>query len=592
LNSRYNTRKLVNILLEKIDQKTFLIIACLIVGVTSGLAAALLKKVVHFFQQEPKFLFDKLGIHFISHFTPLAGILLSLLIIKLIFSGYITKGLSNVIYSILRKNSEIPRREIFSHMLTSGVTIGMGGSAGLEAPIVVMGASIGSNFGKELKLNYKTKTLLLACGAAAGISAIFNSPIAGVIFSIEVLLPEVTVSSFIPLIISSASSAVLSKFLYSGQLFYLVTEGWQLYAIPYYILLGILCGFISLYMIKTTIYLEHLAEKYKRKYLKALIGGIILCAIIYIVPPLFGEGYSTVITLLSGHYKDLLTGSIFSSISNPEVALLIFSALIIVTKVVATSLTIDSGGNGGIIAPSLFTGAVAGFFLAHAAAYFGLIQLNHVNFIVVGMAGVLSGVLHAPLTGIFLIAEITGGYVLIVPLMIVTALSLFISRYFHPYSIYTTSLENKGIHFRSEKEKYFVQQLKLRELIETDFVKIKPYMTFRQLVEQITKTKRNLFPVIDNNEKLVGIVTLDDVREVMIDTEVYDVILVNEVMNTNFESVDISKDVNEVVRIFEEKQIWNLAVTDNNKYVGFISKSNIFNKYISIWAQHKKDDLI
>ena len=592
MNFRHNNRKLVNILREKIDQKTFLIIACLIVGVISGLAAALLKKVVHFFQQEPKFLFDKLGIHFISHFTPLAGILLSLLIIKLIFSGYISKGLGNVIYSILRKNSEIPRRNIFSHMLTSGVTIGMGGSAGLEAPIVVMGASIGSNIGKELKLNYNAKTLLLACGAAAGISAIFNSPIAGVIFSIEVLLPEVTVSSFIPLIISSASSAVLSKFLYSGQLFYLVTEGWQLYAIPYYILLGILCGFISLYMIKTTIYLEHLAEKYKRKYFKALIGGIILCAIIYIVPPLFGEGYSTVITLLSGHYKDLLTGSIFSSISNPEIALLIFSALIIVTKVIATSLTIDSGGNGGIIAPSLFTGSVAGFFLAHAAAYFGLIQLNHVNFIVVGMAGVLSGVLHAPLTGIFLIAEITGGYVLIVPLMIVTALSLFISRYFHPYSIYTTSLANKGIHFRSEKEKYFVQQLKLNELIEKDFVKIKPYMTFRQLVEQITKTKRNLFPVIDNNEKLVGIVTLDDVREVMIDTEVYDVILVNEVMNTNFESVDISKDVNEVVRIFEEKQIWNLAVTDNNKYVGFISKSNIFNKYISIWAQHKKDDII
>ncbi len=592
MNFRHNNRKLVNILREKIDQKTFLIIACLIVGVISGLAAALLKKVVHFFQQEPKFLFDKFGIHFISHFTPLAGILLSLLIIKLIFSGYISKGLGNVIYSILRKNSEIPRRNIFSHMLTSGVTIGMGGSAGLEAPIVVMGASIGSNIGKELKLNYNAKTLLLACGAAAGISAIFNSPIAGVIFSIEVLLPEVTVSSFIPLIISSASSAVLSKFLYSGQLFYLVTEGWQLYAIPYYILLGILCGFISLYMIKTTIYLEHLAEKYKRKYFKAHIGGIILCAIIYIVPPLFGEGYSTVITLLSGHYKDLLTGSIFSSISNPEIALLIFSALIIVTKVIATSLTIDSGGNGGIIAPSLFTGAVAGFFLAHAAAYFGLIQLNHVHFIVVGMAGVLSGVLHAPLTGIFLIAEITGGYVLIVPLMIVTALSLFISRYFHPYSIYTTSLANKGIHFRSEKEKYFVQQLKLNELIEKDFVKIKPYMTFRQLVEQITKTKRNLFPVIDNNEKLVGIVTLDDVREVMIDTEVYDVILVNEVMNTNFESVDISKDVNEVVRIFEEKQIWNLAVTDNNKYVGFISKSNIFNKYISIWAQHKKDDII
>jgi CIC family chloride channel protein len=592
VNFLYLARKLVIILKEKIEHKTFLIIAGLLVGVTSGLAAALLKKVVHFFQQEPKLLFSEHGLQFLSFLTPLAGILLSLLIINLIFGGHLTRGLSNVIYFILRKNSNIPPRAILSHMLTSGVTIGLGGSAGLEAPIVVMGASIGSNIARELKLNYQSRTLLLACGAAAGISAIFNSPIAGVIFAFEVLLPEVTVSSFIPLLIASASSAVLSKFLYSGQLFYLVTEGWHLYAIPYYILLGILCGFISLYMIKSSIYLEQVAEKYKRQYLKALVGGLILCLFIYIIPPLYGEGYSTVITLLSGKYNNLLSGSIFSSIPNPELALLIFSALIIVTKVIATSLTLGSGGNGGIIAPSLFTGAITGFLLAHAAAYFGLIQLNHVNFIVVGMAGVLSGVLHAPLTGIFLIAEITGGYALIVPLMIVTALSFFISRHFHPHSIYTTALAKRGILFRSEKEKYFVQQLKLNDLIENDFVKIKPDMTFRQLVEQITKTKRNLFPVVDDTEKLIGIVTLDDVREVMIDKEVYDVILVNEVMKTNFESVDINIDVNGVIQIFEEKQIWNLAVTDKNKYVGFISKSNLFNKYISIWAQHRKEEIV
>lgn len=590
MNFRYLTNKLVRILRFRIEQNTFLVLACLLVGVISGLSAAILKKVVHFFQEGPKILFDNLGLHFISHFTPLAGILLSLLIVKLIFGGYITKGLSNVIYSILRKNSEIPRRNIFSHMLTSGVTIGMGGSAGLEAPIVVMGASIGSNIAKELKLSYQSRTLLLACGAAAGISAIFNSPIAGVIFAIEVLLPEVTVSSFIPLLISSASAAVLSKFLYSEQLFYLVTEGWHLYAIPYYILLGILCGFISLYTIKTTIYLEHISALYKKKYLKAIIGGIFLCFFIYLIPPLFGEGYSTVITLLSGKYNNILSGSVFSSITNPDVALLIFSLLIILTKVVATSLTIESGGNGGIIAPSLFIGAITGFLLAHAASYFRIIELSHVNFIVVGMAGILSGVLHAPLTGIFLIAEITGGYALIVPLMIVTAISLFISRYFHKYSIYTSSLAKIGIHFRSEKEKYFVQQLKLADLIETDFVRIKPDMTFRQLVEQITRTKRNLFPVVDGDEKLIGIVTLDDVREVMIDQEVYDILLVREVMQTNFETVDLSKDVNEVVKIFEEKEIWNLAVTDNNKYVGFISKSNIFNQYISIWAEHKKQD--
>jgi len=276
---------------------------------------------------------------------------------------------------------------------------------------------------------------------------------------------------------------------------------------------------------------------------------------------------------------------------NKDISILVFTALIIFTKVLATSLTIGSGGNGGIIAPSLFTGALTGFFLAHLMNFTGITQLNHSNFIVVGMAGVLSGVLHSPLTGIFLIAEITGGYVLVVPLMIVTALAFFISKFFHPHSIYTSSLAERGIKFRSEKEKSFIQHLNLSDLVETDFLNVNPRMTLRELVDKMTHTRRNLFPVLDDEDKLVGVVTLDDIREVILDVEVQDVILVYEIMNRNFEAIDIKTDINHILDIFEEKQIWNLAVTENEKYLGFISKSNIFNKYISEMIKQQKEQI-
>jgi len=590
-NIKESIVRLIFFLKKKIEYKTFIVLASVIVGILSGLASVLLKKLVYFFQQEPRIFINELGLKFILPLTPLIGILLSVLIVNLLFGGKIEKGLSHIIYLIIRQKADVPRRKIISHLLTSGVTIGTGGSAGLEAPIVVIGASIGSNLAKGFKLNYQTRTLLLACGSAAGISAIFNSPIAGVIFAFEVLLPEITVSSFIPLLIASASSAVLSKFLYSGQLFYLVTEGWHLYAIPFYMLLGIICGLISLYVIKISFLLDRWTERFKKQYIKATIGGILLCALIYFFPPLFGEGYSSIIKLLAGNHKQLLDNSFFNSFADKDLSLIIFLALIIFTKVIATSLTINSGGNGGIIAPSLFMGALTGFILAHTIKYFGVAELNYQNFIVVGMAGVLCGVLHAPLTGIFLIAEITGGYTLIVPLMIVTALSFFISKYSHPHSIYTTALAEKGIKFRSEKEKYFNQQLKVSDLVESDFLILKPGTTLKELVKKIPLTKRNLFPVVDEKKKLIGVITLDDIREVLLDFEAHDVILIDDIMSPNFKAINLNEDINKAIEIFEESQLWNLAVTDSDEYIGFISKSNIFNKYISIWAKGQKEDI-
>jgi CIC family chloride channel protein len=326
-------------------------------------------------------------------------------------------------------------------------------------------------------------------------------------------------------------------------------------------------------------------------YIKAILGGTVLCVMILLFPSLYGEGYATVVDLLNGKYGNISSGISFDIISDKDLSLLLVLAFIIFLKVIATSLTIGSGGNGGIIAPSLFTGALTGFFLARVTSYLGIAELNQANFLVVGMAGILSGVLHAPLTGIFLIAEITGGYTLIVPLMIVAALSFFISKYFHPDSIYTTALSRRGIKFRSEKEKYFIHQTTVYDLIEKDFEPITPNLTLRELIEKIPLTHRNLFPVVDDNQRLVGIITLDDIREVMLNSEVYDIILAYELMNKNFHSIEVTTDINKVMEIFEKKQIWNLAVTINGRYVGFISKSNIFNKFISIWAAEHQEEI-
>jgi CIC family chloride channel protein len=337
--------------------------------------------------------------------------------------------------------------------------------------------------------------------------------------------------------------------------------------------------------------LESILEQFKNHYYKAVIGGLILCSLIFLLPPIYGEGYDTIIKLLASRQDELISGSFLNSIADPNLSLIIFISLIILAKVIATSLTIGSGGNGGIIAPSLFTGALTGLLIVQLTKYFGIVQLNSANFIVVGMGGVLSGVLHAPLTGIFLIAEITGGYVLIVPLMIVTAISYFVSRFFHANSIYTTSLAKMGIKFRSEKEKYFVQHISISDLVESDFDVVSPCFTLRELIAVITHTKRNIFPVVDKDNSLLGIVTLDDVREMLLDDNSYDIILVSDIMNPDIKSVDINTDINKAIEIFEKENIWNLPVTDKGKYLGFISKSNIFNRYVTVWAKQQEDGI-
>lgn len=562
-----------------IGANTFIILASIIVGIVSALAAVALKTFVHLMHRIPDYFFALSNTRIWYIILPLCGILLTVVFVKIFLKGKLEKGLGSILYSISRGSSKVDKSKMYSHVVTSGITIGLGGSAGLEAPIVITGSAIGSNIGRMLNLGYKERTLLLACGAASGIAAVFNSPIAGMIFAIEVLLTDVSIGMFIPLLISTASAIIVSKLLYSGQLFYLITNQWYYHAIPFYIILGVLCGLISVYMTRVTLYMEDFFEKRKGTYSKAIIGGLLLGILIFLFPPLFGEGYNTITCLFQGDYTNLLSKSLFSSFTSSPWVLLIVTIAIVLIKVIATSITIGSGGNGGIFAPSLFTGSLTGFGFAFLINTTGISTLHVSNFVAVGMAGIMSGVIHAPLTAIFLIAEITGGYVLFVPLMIVSALSFFISRYFEPYTIYTKKLAQRGHLFTDDKDSNILMQLQLDELIETGFVPLRVSAKFRDVIDAFTTSKRNVFPVVDKDNNFVGIVDLENIKEIMFKPELYDQLTVSDVTTTEIITIDKKENVASAMKKFESSGRWNIPVTEGSKYIGVISWSNILSYY-------------
>ncbi|AMS28012.1 hypothetical protein AEM51_00885 [Bacteroidetes bacterium UKL13-3] len=563
-----------------ISDKNFLIIAAIWVGLLAGFAAVVLKSFVHFLQHLLEGGINVRYENYLYLIYPLIGILLSVVYVKLFHKKVVfDKGLSSIIYAINKKFSNIELHKTYSHVITSALTVGFGGSAGLEAPIAVTGSALGSNTAKNLLMSKADRTLLLASGAAAGISAIFDSPITGVVFAFEVLLTEVSIPAFIPLLIASATGAVVSKIFSDGKIFYLVTDSWNIEAIPFYILLGGLCGFVSVYMIRTTLGMESFLNKRKNPYTKAVAGGIALGVLIFIFPPLYGEGYGITNKLMAGDYKSLFNNSLFFKYQDSTLFLLGFTAVMILVKVFAASITVGSGGNGGIFGPSLFTGSLLGFWFAHGVNYTRVTFLNEQNFIAVAMGGLISGVLHAPLTGIFLIAEITGGYILFIPLMIVSAMSYFIVRYFEPNSIYTKTLIERG-YIILDKDTALLSELSINSVVENDFSTLNPRQTLRELVATVSASKRNLFPVIDKHNKLVGIITMDDIREVMFKQNLYDKIRVNELMSIPKITVGQAEKMEEVMKYFEEYEVWYIPVIDEDaQYVGFISKTVVLHQY-------------
>ena len=420
----------------KISNRNFLVIAALIVGILAGLAAALLKTLTHHIED-----FLQTGFHwqykyYLYFFFPFIGILLSVMYVRrFIRKGKFETGLTPLLYTISKKSSKVEPHNIYSQIITAALTVGFGGSTGLEAPIVTSGGGIGSIVGRFLGLSYRETTMLLACGAAAGISAAFNSPIAGIVFAIEILLPEFTIPAFIPLLLASATAAVVARFFFNEQLFFLVTEGWKMNALVYYVLLAVLIGLFSIYFAKANSVIKSFFYKINHPYKRVVVGGLMLGIMVFLFPTLYGEGYITIKNLLGGNYTNVMTNSIFSEYSNLPWLVILFTAITIFAKSCATLITLGAGGNGGIFAPSLVIGGLIGFVVAFSANTLGIANLNVANFIVAGMAASLSAIMHAPLTGIFLIAEITGGYVLMVPLMITSAISYLINRSANKYSI-------------------------------------------------------------------------------------------------------------------------------------------------------------
>lgn len=580
---RFNINRLFHEFIKQrgkyISDKKFLLIASGITGALAGLSAVLLKQLVRFFQWICESGFDIKYENYLYLLYPLVGILLALLYLRLFhYKLVFDKGLSSIIYAISRKASRIELHKTYSHLITSALTVGFGGSAGLEAPIAITGSAIGSNTAKNLWMSRQDRTLLLAGGAAAGIAAVFNSPIAGVIFSFEVLLSQLSIPAFVPILIASATGAVVSKLFGTDPMFFLTTNDWDVRAVPFYVLLAMVCGTLSAYMIRTTVAVEGFFHRRKNLWHKAILGAIGLGLMLFLFPPLYGEGYGVINQLMAGNYETLLDRSLFFKYQSNETFILLFAFAIVLIKVIASSVTIGAGGNGGIFGPSLFTGAMLGFVFVRFINGFNGIQLHEANFIAVAMGGLISGVLHAPLTGIFLIAEITGGYALFVPLMIVSSISFFTTRYFEPNSIYYKVLAERGLMLK-DKDQELLSQLNLSVLIEKDFSILHPDMTLRTLVKMVSSSKRNLFPVIDANGMLEGVITLDDIRSIMFEHDKYDSTKVSDLMNAPPAVAHVNDSVYQIIEQFEKYNIWNIPVVEDEKYVGFISKSALLSRY-------------
>lgn len=562
-----------------ISNTTFVIILSVLVGILAGLAAALLKTITYRIEEHLSNLqwTDK---YYLFIVTPALGIFLSVLYLRRVLGKKkFDHGLVPILETISRRGARTEAHNIHSQIMTSALTVGFGGSAGLEAPIVSSGAAIGSNIAYYLKLNYREAMLLLACGAAAGISAVFNSPIAGMVFAIEAVMAEFAVPALIPLLIASATSAVIARIFYKEQLFFLVTEGWELESLLLYILLGILLGILSyLFMVLKKKLGNYFAKFSTRR--RFMTGGLMLGGLVFLFPSLYGEGYTVIKELLSGNYQVAVSNSLFGDYRHMEWLVIVFTLLIGLAKIPAAVITLNAGGNGGLFGPSLVSGGMIGFVFAYALNLTGWMQLPVSNFIVAGMAGSLSGVFRAPLTGIFLIAEITGGYMLMVPLMIVSALSFFISRYFSKFSIYTMEMAESGSLFvPGDKDTTILRMMKLRYLVEKNFYVLPFGDKLADHKSYLIHSKRNIFPVVDENRELKGIVMLEDVLTHFFEESRDEELTVQDLVQPAPGSVDIRDSMPDVMRKLDDKSIWMLPVTDQGKYVGFVSKSSIFNKY-------------
>lgn len=585
--------KVITLREKYIKEHTFLLILALVTGIASGFAAMLLKSLIGWISTivTSHILTDKSSALYLI--CPVVGVFIALIYVTYMVRDNISHGVTRVLYAISQKKSRLKPHNMYSSIVASSVTIGFGGSVGAEGPIVFTGAAIGSNLGSLFRLSPKLLMMLVGCGAAGGIAGIFKAPIAGMLFTIEVLMLDLTAAYIMPLLIASVSAATVA-YVFTGydlEFFFTQSEPFMMRRIPYAILLGIFCGFVSLYFTKVMNLMEGLFRQIPNKWIKFGIGSLILSTLIFLFPPLYGEGYSSINWLLDGNPQALLDSSLFFDYRNQTWVVLLILGLIVLSKVFATSATNGAGGVGGTFAPSLYVGCVAGFFFAYLINYIGFLDvpLSTKNFALMGMAGVMSGVMHAPLMAIFLTAEMTGGYQLFLPLLIVSTLSYGTIRIFLPYSIYTMRLAQAGKLLTHQKDHTVLTLLKMDSVIENDFVQVRPEMSLKDMVHVISQSHRNLFPVVSAESEFLGIVLLDDIRNIMFRPELYRRMFVRKFMSTPPAIIEVGMNMETVMKIFDDTGAWNLPVVDNGKYIGFVSKSKIFNSYRRV-LKHYTDD--
>ncbi len=570
---------------KHIKDKQFVLILSLLVGVFTALAAYVLKFLVEYIKEFLTENFDTTGANWLYLVYPVVGIFVTGLFIRKIVRDDISHGVTKILYAISRKQSRIKRHNVWSSVCASAITIGFGGSVGAEAPIVLTGSAIGSNLGSLFRMDHKTLMLLVGCGAAGAVSGIFKAPIAGVVFTLEVLMMDLTMAFLLPLLITSVTAASVSYLLTGTEAMFQfhLDYPFSLERIPYAIALGIFCGLVAWYFTRSMNWIESIFRRYKSPYVKFVIGSAMLSVLIFLFPPLYGEGYDTISLLLNGtsnaDWETVMNNSLFYGNTH---LLVLYLVLIILFKVFASSATNGGGGCGGIFAPSLFLGCIAGFVFSYVCNRFNIgdTYIPEKNFALMGMAGLMSGVMHAPLTGVFLIAELTGGYGLFLPLMIVSVCAYLTIIVFEPHSIYSMRLAQSGELITHHKDKAVLTLMNMDSVIETDFLTVRPDMDLAQMVKTISQSGRNLFPVVDARKELIGVVVLDDIRNIIFRQELYHRYHVADFMVEPRAKIITTDSMEVVMEKFDSTRSWNLPVVDeDNRYIGCVSKSKVLNTY-------------
>ena len=570
---------------KHISNKHFISIASAVIGLLTGLVAVTIKNLTHFIQELLEGEFIREINHVFYFIFPIIGLFLVLLSIKYIVKKDVEPGIPSTLYAISKLKGLMPRRMMWASLLTAPLTVGFGGSVGLEGPTVATGASIGSNFSRLFHLNQTTRTLLIGAAAAGTMASIFKAPIAAIVFAVEIFSLELTLASMIPLLLASITAVLTSYFFFGDDvlLHFQVQDKFHLSDVSFYVFLGVATSLVSIYFSKVYFGLRNFFKRFGNPYKRLLIGGILLGTVVYFIPPLFGEGFVTINNVLKGNIDAVVENNIFNTLTDNIWVVVSLLTGLVLFKVVAMSLTVGAGGVGGVFAPTLFTGSVFGYLTAIIINNSNLFshQLSLTNFAMVGMAGLMAGVLHAPLTAIFLIAEITGGYELFVPLMIVASISFLITKKYIPHNIYAAELAKRGQLITHDKDNNVLMMLDLQKIIETNFIVLTPEMKLGDILKNaVTKSSRNHFPVVNEEREFLGVIRLDDIRHIMFDTTIYDKVIASDLMHADAGIIDIDKDNAQVImKKFKTTGAWNLPVIKNGKYYGYISKSRLLTAY-------------